>query len=223
MIAQRNQRGTQQYLCKWGKLGYSECTWEPEDALSSKADRAEVARFKRFCKAAAERHSSKAPKDTQKGHQDHRKLPPPEFLNGMMLRDYQVESYRWMISNFRMGKSVILGDEMGLGKTAQSVSVVEQIRSYESGIRARRPALIIVPLTTVGHWRREIERWTDMNAVVYTGSADDLKAREETSHCWTPRKSPCARATRQAAALAQLPGLLQSSARLFALQPATAD
>lgn len=176
MIGQRNQRGKQQYLCKWTKLNYSDCTWEPEEALKSKADKAELARFRRFNAAAAKRPATQPPKQQQPGHDKRATLPPPEFSNGMMLRDYQVESFQWMVCNFRTKRNVILGDEMGLGKTAQSVAVLEQIRSYESGSRARKPALVIVPLTTVGHWRREAERWTDMNVVVFTGTEEDRKA-----------------------------------------------
>ena len=36
----------------------------------------------------------------------------PSFLNGRVLRDYQVDSLHWMISNLRQKRSCILGDEM---------------------------------------------------------------------------------------------------------------
>lgn len=48
---------------------------------------------------------------------------------------------------------------MGLGKTAQSLSVLEFQRQL-CGIRG--PFLVLAPLTTLGHWRTEIETWTDM-------------------------------------------------------------
>ena len=35
------------------------------------------------------------------------------------------------------------------------------------------PFLVIAPLTTLGHWVREIETWTDLNVVQYTGSGAD--------------------------------------------------
>lgn len=217
VIAQRTQRGEPQYLVKWLKLGYAESTWEPAVALRSAEDKAELKRFKRF--NAARPAGAAPPKARASGSSAD--IPPPEFKNGMMLRDYQarharalaardiplplrregtdacavflsskaasqlphrifgvypqVESFRWMIKNFRAHRNVILGDEMGLGKTAQSVAVIEQVRAHEGTGRARLPALIIVPLTTVGHWRREVERWTDMNVVVFTGSEDDRR------------------------------------------------
>ena len=36
----------------------------------------------------------------------------PSFLNGRQLRDYQRESLKWMMANFRVQKNCILGDEM---------------------------------------------------------------------------------------------------------------
>jgi SNF2 family DNA or RNA helicase len=35
------------------------------------------------------------------------------------------------------------------------------------------PPSVIAPLTTLGHWQREIETWTDMNCVVYAGGQAD--------------------------------------------------
>lgn len=48
---------------------------------------------------------------------------------------------------------------MGLGKTAQSISVLAYQRQFAG---SRGPFLVIAPLTTLGHWQREIETWTDM-------------------------------------------------------------
>ena len=39
--------------------------------------------------------------------------------------------------------------------------------------KVRGPFLVVAPLTTLGHWRREIETWTDMNVVCFMGSAAD--------------------------------------------------
>ncbi len=30
----------------------------------------------------------------------------------------------------------------------------------------------MAPLSTLGHWQREFEAWTDLNAIVYHGSKD---------------------------------------------------
>ena len=48
---------------------------------------------------------------------------------------------------------------MGLGKTAQSIAVLEYARQL---LGKQGPFLVIAPLTTLGHWAREIETWTTM-------------------------------------------------------------
>ena len=35
------------------------------------------------------------------------------------------------------------------------------------------PFLVVAPLTTLGHWLREIQTWTDLDVVQYTGSGAD--------------------------------------------------
>lgn len=40
------------------------------------------------------------------------------------------------------------------------------------------PPAVIAPLTTLGHWQREIETWTDMNCVLYAGGQDDRRVIE---------------------------------------------
>jgi SNF2 family DNA or RNA helicase len=41
------------------------------------------------------------------------------------------------------------------------------------------PVLVIAPLSTLGHWRREFEAWTDLNVTVYHGSAEDRRLIRE--------------------------------------------
>ncbi|KAG0715997.1 Chromodomain-helicase-DNA-binding protein 7 [Chionoecetes opilio] len=56
---------------------------------------------------------------------------------------------------------------MGLGKTIQSLTFVDMC--YKYGIRG--PYLVIAPLSTIPNWQREFEGWTDLNIIVYHGSA----------------------------------------------------
>ncbi|DBA03266.1 TPA: hypothetical protein N0F65_011625 [Lagenidium giganteum] len=93
----------------------------------------------------------------------------PTYKGGRTLRAYQVEGLNWMISCFKAQRSCILADEMGLGKTVQVVSVVDHLKTEEN---IRGPFLIVVPLSTIGHWRREIESWTDLNVCVYHDVGD---------------------------------------------------
>jgi chromodomain-helicase-DNA-binding protein 7 len=39
--------------------------------------------------------------------------------------------------------------------------------------------LIVAPLSTLAHWQREFESWTDLNTIVYHGSAEDRKCIRE--------------------------------------------
>lgn len=49
----------------------------------------------------------------------------------------------------------------GLGKTVQVVSVLHYLYTYRN---IKGPSLIIAPLSTLSHWSREFEGWTNMNA-----------------------------------------------------------
>ncbi len=67
-----------------------------------------------------------------------------------------------MCHTFLMCVTFVL--EMGLGKTVQIVCYLEHLYRVE---KIHRPFLVVVPLSTVEHWRREFEGWTDMVCCVY--------------------------------------------------------
>jgi chromodomain-helicase-DNA-binding protein 7 len=58
-------------------------------------------------------------------------------------------------------------DEMGLGKTIQSVAFLNHLHNYE---HFRGPFLIIAPLSTLDHWKRSGEEWTNLNTILYYDS-----------------------------------------------------
>mmetsp|Transcript_46978 Transcript_46978/g.109578 ORF Transcript_46978/g.109578 Transcript_46978/m.109578 type:complete len:2415 (-) Transcript_46978:291-7535(-) len=93
-------------------------------------------------------------------------FPKSLFRGGRTLRDYQLEGVNWLRFNYGQGRSVILGDEMGLGKTAQAVCMLQCLRALHG---VRLPFLIVVPLSTLQHWAREVAEWTDLHAVVLHG------------------------------------------------------
>ncbi|WIA09219.1 hypothetical protein OEZ85_008629 [Tetradesmus obliquus] len=174
--------GEREYLVKWSNLDYSDATWELEEELARDGQgRAALARFKLWCTPpTAPPRAAKRPAAalTEKGQL-------PVFRNGRALRDYQETSLKWMVNNFRgelrngkwWPRNCILGDEMGLGKTAQSIAVMAWLKQY-AGVTA--PFMVVAPLTTLGHWQREIQTWTGMNVVLYTGSANDRRLIRET-------------------------------------------
>lgn len=98
----------------------------------------------------------------------------PTFKDSRTLRPYQVEGLNWMVTCWKQQRSCILADEMGLGKTVQVVSLIEHLRAEES---IRGPYLVVVPLSTIQHWRREIESWTDLNVCVYHDIGDHRGAK----------------------------------------------
>ncbi len=114
----------------------------------------------------------KAIKDNDKGKKaflefrdklyDHEK--PHNYKNGNRLRDYQIDGVNWLASCWYKNHSCILADEMGLGKTVQIVTYIEHLNRVE---KIQRPFLVVVPLSTVEHWRREFEGWTDLKVCVY--------------------------------------------------------
>jgi len=54
------------------------------------------------------------------------------------------------------------------------------------------PVLVVAPLSTLRHWYREFTRWTDLNTVIYHGSADDrrlIREHEFVYECDRPTKA----------------------------------
>lgn len=82
------------------------------------------------------------------------------------------------------GNSCILADEMGLGKTIQTISFLNYL-FHEHQLYG--PFLLVVPLSTLTSWQREIQTWaSQMNSVVYLG---DINSRNMVSfltnwHTW---------------------------------------
>ncbi len=72
------------------------------------------------------------------------------------LRPYQQRGLAWLWFLTRLGVGGCLADDMGLGKTIQFIALLLQER--RSG-RSPGPTLLFVPMSVVGNWRREIERF----------------------------------------------------------------
>jgi SNF2 family DNA or RNA helicase len=63
-----------------------------------------------------------------------------------------------------------------LGKTLQTAAFVDILQSK---FNVNGPVLIIAPLSTLAHWQREFQNWTDLNAIIYHGSAEDRTLARE--------------------------------------------
>lgn len=104
------------------------------------------------------------------------KLPTTsrEYKNGGALRDYQVEGLCWLLICWYSKRSSILADEMGLGKTVQVVTFLDHLFTVEN---IKGPFLVCVPLSTITHWKREFEGWSDMLPCLYhdIGGGRDMR------------------------------------------------
>lgn len=93
-------------------------------------------------------------------------MKQPSLVTGTVMRNYQLEGAEWLITLYENGLNGILADEMGLGKTLQCIALLAFL--YEQGVEG--PFLIAAPLSTVGNWINEIEKFTPTLTVLkYTG------------------------------------------------------
>ncbi|MBI4719161.1 MAG: DEAD/DEAH box helicase [Planctomycetes bacterium] len=72
------------------------------------------------------------------------------------LRPYQRRGLDWLAFLARHGLGACLADDMGLGKTVQLIAML--LHERETG-QARGPTLIVVPMSLVGNWQRELARF----------------------------------------------------------------
>ncbi len=78
---------------------------------------------------------------------------PPGFR--AQLRPYQQRGLSWLAFLAELGLGALLADDMGLGKTVQLLA----LEAYERHAAARGPTLLLCPMSLVGTWQREAERF----------------------------------------------------------------
>jgi hypothetical protein len=88
------------------------------------------------------------------GEESFEVLPPPEGFNGE-LRPYQVRGYSWLAFLRALGFGACLADDMGLGKTIQALAFL----LHEKAKGERRPVLLAAPMSVLGNWMRETQRF----------------------------------------------------------------
>ena len=100
----------------------------------------------------------------------HSALPAVAAPSGLLatLRPYQLQGLQWLQFLRSHALSGILADDMGLGKTIQTLAHV--LIEKHAG-RLDRPALIIAPVSLMGNWRKEAERFTpELRTLVLHGA-----------------------------------------------------
>ena len=86
-------------------------------------------------------------------------LSAPAGFEGS-LRPYQERGLSWLAFMERTGLGACLADDMGLGKTIQLLALLLAEREGKRRGRSRpRPTLLICPMSLVGNWQREAERF----------------------------------------------------------------
>jgi hypothetical protein len=88
------------------------------------------------------------------------------------LRPYQERGLSWLDFLGRIGIGGVLADDMGLGKTVQLLALLSLDHPGPSGDhRQGGPTLLVAPMSLVGNWQREAERFTPQVRVhVHHGS-----------------------------------------------------
>lgn len=96
--------------------------------------------------------------------------------NGLkgVLRTYQEFGTKYALYN----KRTLLGDEMGLGKTMQAIAMMNHLHK-----QGKHHSLVVVPLSIMANWKREIRKWSSLEVFVYHGS-NGYRQREQALSDW---------------------------------------
>lgn len=97
-------------------------------------------------------------------------LPEFDLPTGLRaeLRPYQRHGFNWLQFMRAHHLGGVLADDMGLGKTLQTLA--HFLQEKEAG-RMDRPSLVIVPVSLLGNWRSEAERFApDLRCRIWHGS-----------------------------------------------------
>jgi SNF2 family DNA or RNA helicase len=95
---------------------------------------------------------------------------PPGFTG--QLRPYQQRGTGWLTFLGRLGLGACLADDMGLGKTAQLIATV--LSDPIDG-----PTLVVCPVSVLGNWQRELERFAPTLRVKVHHGPDRLRTEEQ--------------------------------------------
>lgn len=103
-------------------------------------------------------------------------MKKPSSFKGR-LRPYQLRGLSWLAYLKQFGLGACLADDMGLGKTIQFIALMLHERSGRRGKPKPGPTLLICPMSIVGNWQREIERFGPSLKVMVHHGGDRLSGR----------------------------------------------
>ena len=91
----------------------------------------------------------------------------PKGIEGGLLKSYQLDGLRWLVSLYNNNLHGVLADEMGLGKTIQTIALFQYLIENKNNCG---PFLVVVPLSTLSNWVLELKKWAPkIRVVVYKG------------------------------------------------------
>ncbi|MGH2849996.1 MAG: DEAD/DEAH box helicase [Solirubrobacteraceae bacterium] len=113
-----------------------------------------------------------------KGERKLEAIGTPSTLVGE-LRPYQQRGVAWLVFLSSLGLGACLADDMGLGKTVQMLALLLAERERATGRRRRvGPTLLVCPMSVLGNWQREAERFAPSLRVHVHHGRERLAARE---------------------------------------------
>jgi uncharacterized Zn finger protein len=93
------------------------------------------------------------------------------------LRPYQLNGFRWMAQQSKIGFGSLIADDMGLGKTLQVIALLQKFKL--EGFLDKEKALVVVPTTLLTNWMKELEKFApSMRATVYHGLGRKLDLKD---------------------------------------------
>jgi SNF2 family DNA or RNA helicase len=113
--------------------------------------------------------------------QAERRLEPMATPAGFRgeLRPYQQRGLAWLAFLGGLGLGACLADDMGLGKTVQLLALLVAERDGQVGEAGRPgPTLLVCPMSVVGNWQREAQRFAPGLAVHVHHGAERLGGDE---------------------------------------------
>jgi SNF2 family DNA or RNA helicase len=94
-------------------------------------------------------------------------IKPPSNFHGK-LRPYQLKGVSWLAFLKQFGFGACLADDMGLGKTIELITLL--LHDRDKQIKMPGPALLICPMSIVGNWHKELQRFApSLNVMVHHG------------------------------------------------------
>ena len=105
--------------------------------------------------------------------------PCPDGFVGT-LRLYQTRGHGWLFYLVDQGFGACLADDMGLGKTIQAIALIlDWLERAETTGSDKNPILIVCPVSVLGNWRRECNKFApQLDVVLHHGKT---RARDEES------------------------------------------